>query len=76
MYDDLPEKNGEDALNIKAQINLNKKEWETYNKNEESEDIEKENYLKQKINEKNIVDNILDNAIKKLNELIKDNEND
>ena len=75
LYDDLPDKNGEDALNIKTQINLNKEEWETYNKNEESKDIEKENYLKQKINDKNIVDNILDNAVKKLNELIKDNEN-
>ena len=74
LYEDLPEKNGEEAENIKSQIKINKDEWELFDKNEQKEDIEKENNLKEKINEKNISNKILDNVFRKINELIKENE--
>ena len=74
LYEDLPEKNGEEAENIKSQIKINKEEWELFEQNEEKEDIEKENSLKDKINEKTISNKILDNVFRKINELIKENE--
>lgn len=75
LYEDLPDKTGDEAENMKTQINLNREEWELYDKNEEKQEVEKENNLRQKINEKNIADKILDKVIMKINELIKDNEN-
>lgn len=75
LYEDLPDKTGDEAENMKTQINLNREEWELYDKNEEKQEVEKENNLRQKINEKNITDKILDKVIMKINELIKDNEN-
>ena len=76
LYDDLPDKNGEEAENLKNQIKLNKQEWELFDKSEQREDIEKENSLKDKINEKNISDKVLDNFFCKISELIKEKENE
>jgi hypothetical protein len=77
LYDDLPDKNGEDAKNIKNQIKSNSEEWELYvkNENENEKDIIKENNLKNKINVNNIsnIDNVLNNSLKKMKELIKEN---
>ena len=74
LYEDLPEKSGEEAENIINQIKLNKEEWELFDKNEQKEDNEKEESLKDKINEKNISNKNLDNVFRKISELIKENE--
>ena len=75
LYDDLTDKNGDEADTIKKQINMNKEEWEKYNKNENEEDIAKENIIKNKINEKDIsnLNSTLNNSIQKMKELIKGN---
>lgn len=74
LYEDLPEKNGEEATNIKNQMKSNEEDWELFNKNEQREYIEKENNFKDKINEKNISNKILNNVFRKISELIKENE--
>jgi hypothetical protein len=76
LYEDLPDKNSEEAENIKSQININEEEWDKYDKESNIKDIiNKDNNLKNKINVKDIpnIDKVLDAIIKKMNELVKDN---
>jgi hypothetical protein len=76
LYEDLPDKNSEEAENIKRQININEEKWDKYDKESNNKDIiNKDNNLKNKINVKDIpnIDKVLDAIIKKMNELVKDN---
>ena len=76
LYEDLPDKNDEEAKNLKSQIDMNREDWELYEKSNKTEDIIKENNIKDIIKEKNInnLDKVLDNILRKMNELIKENE--
>jgi len=76
LYEGLPEKDGEDGENIKKQIDDNRDGWKLFEKENNNEDIIKENKLKEIINKDNItnLDKVLDNTLKKMNELIKDNQ--
>ena len=73
LLDDLQDKDNEEAEAIKNQIKANKEEWELYdNKNGNNEN---ENIIKSPVNLENIsnLNKILDNIIKKQNEIIKEN---
>ena len=73
LYDDIPDKNEDDAKNIKMQINLNREEWEKFDK---SENVEENDDIKLNlVDEKIIAKKALDNIFKKINELIKETEN-
>ena len=73
LYDDIPDKNGEDAKSIKLQIDLNKEEWEKFEKSTINEDNDDKKF--QIVDEKIVTDKALDNLCKKINELIKEAEN-
>ena len=73
LYDDIPDKNGEDAKNLKLQIDLNKEEWEKFEKSNINEDNDDKKF--QIVDEKIVTDKALDNLCKKINELIKEAEN-
>ena len=70
LYDDLQDKNSEEAKNIENQIKMNKEEWELYDKKNENNEIE--NNIKSQVKLENItnLNKILDNIIKKQNELL------
>ena len=73
LYDDIPDKNEDDAKNIKMQINLNREEWEKFDK---SENVEENDDIKLNlVDEKIIALKALDHIFKKINELIKETEN-
>ena len=73
LYDDIPDKNEDDAKNIKMQINLNREEWKKFDK---SENVEENDDIKLNlVDEKIIAKKALDNIFKKINELIKETEN-
>ena len=76
LYEGLPDKDNEDGENIKKQIDENRDGWKLFEKENNNEDIIKENKLKETVNKKNIanLDKVLDNAFKKMNELINDNK--
>ena len=73
LYDDIPDKNGEDAKNIKLQIDLNKEDWEKFEKSTINEDNDGKKF--QIVDENIVTDKALDNLCKKINELIKETEN-
>ena len=77
LYEDLPDLNSEEAKNMKNQINANEEEWEIFEKESLNEDIKMGKNMKDIINVKDIpnIDKILDNIFKKMNELIKENNN-
>jgi len=77
LYEDLPDKDADDAKTIKSQIDANRDEWELYEKKED-EETKGNGSLSEKISDKNLAllsEQLLDNILKKSKELIKENEN-
>ena len=66
IYEEIEDKNGDEAKSIKEQINLVKKEWEEFNKKNIGEN-DKYSDIAQ-IDEKNL-DNFVDNLYKKIEDL-------
>ena len=66
IYDEIEDKNGEEAKGIKEQIDIVKKEWEEFNKKNIGEN-DKYSDIAQ-MDEKNL-DNFLDNLYKKIEDI-------
>ena len=77
LYEDLSDADSEEAKNMKNQIKANEEEWELFEKESQNEDIKMGKNMKDIINVKDIpnIDKILDNIFNKMNELIKENNN-
>ena len=66
IYDEIEDKNGEEAKGIKEQIDIVKKEWEEFNKKNIGENDKYSDIVQ--MDEKNL-DNFLDNLYKKIEDI-------